>query len=104
MPGEAGEQSSYCSELGGLVGIVAFLNSLQLPSPLPSPNSSITILCDGQSSLDKTNVPLELVKAKYMYSDLISILSHLTTDSKFQFITEHVKANQDEHQGPLSVK
>ena len=47
IPGEAGEQSSYRSELGGLVGIVAFLNSLQLQSTLTSQNSSITILCDG---------------------------------------------------------
>ena len=39
-----------------------------------------------------------------MHSDLISILSHLITDNKFQFIAEHVKAHQDEHHGPLSVK
>lgn len=75
-----------------------------MPPHLESHKYAITIICDGKSALDKTNVPVELVKTKFIHSDFLSILSHLTTDSKFRFIREHVRGHQDDYQGPLIVK
>ena len=45
-----------------------------------------------------------MVKARYMHSDLISILWKLSIDSTFTLIKEHVKAHQDDLNRPLILK
>ena len=104
IPGTADDQSAYRSELGGQVGILVFLLSLKLPLLPDASRYNITTVCDGKSALDKVGVSSDLVKAKHMHSDMISILSQLSNEIKFTLNKEHVKAHQDVLNRPLSVK
>ena len=100
LPGSPSEQNAYRSELGGQVGLAAFITALELPE---ESNPSITIACDGKSALSKINQPRMKVHCKDKQADLISILSDLWSNSPFSIVKQHVYGHQDEIGRPLTI-
>ena len=64
IPGKPMDQSSYRSELGGQLGIVAALHSLKLSSDTPNKSLHITTLCDGISALNTVGKDINMIKIK----------------------------------------
>ena len=92
IPGPSHVQSAYRSELGGLLGLLLFLQAIVLP---PSPRSTITIACDGKSALKQVNIKKVSLKSKMLHIDLISAIHDIVDQSYFNFNTVHVKGHQD---------
>ena len=99
VPGPPQAQSSYRSELGGLLGIANIVSNIVLPSTV---SSSITVSCDGLAALNKVNTPTGYLKSKFTDIDLISSLHQLWTQSKICPCTQHVYGHQDTLGRPLT--
>ena len=100
IPGESNDQSSYRSELGGLLGIVGFISHLLLP---PSLSPTITIACDGLNALNNVHSDKSKLKAKYNDIDLISIINSLWNKTTFIPKRVHVYGHQDSKNRTLTI-
>ena len=92
IPGCKEDQDPYRSELGGQVGLAAFISAIVLPDGM-KPN--ITIACDGLAALNRVHMQSNIIKANMTNVDLISIISEIWDDSKFTITKQHVYGHQD---------
>ena len=99
IPGCKDDQDPYRSELGGQVGLAAFISAIDLPTGV-TPN--ITIACDGLAALNRVHIESNIIKANMTNVDLISIISEIWDDSQFTITKQHVYGHQDKLGRPLS--
>ena len=93
IPGDPLEQNAYRSELGGQLGLAAFISAIQFPIII---NPSITIACDGKAALDKVNIAKKAIHCKDKQADFLSIISDLWLNSCFTINKTHVYGHQDD--------
>ena len=93
IPGVEEDQDSYRSELGGQVGLAAFITSIILPLDA-APN--ITLACDGLAAINRVNMDSKIIKAKMKNADMLTIISALWKDSEFTITKQHVYGHQDD--------
>ena len=74
IPGSPHTQSSYRSELGGQVGLAAFISQIVLP---PSFSKNITVACDGLGALQQVNSNTFTTNSKRKDFDLIALIRAL---------------------------
>ena len=99
IPGCKDDQDPYRSELGGQVGLAAFISAIDLPTGV-TPN--ITIACDGLAALNRVHIESNIIKANMTNVDLISIISEIWDDSQFTITKQYVYGHQDKLGRPLS--
>ena len=99
LPGIKKEQNSYRAELGGQLGIAAFVEAVEVPEG----QYEMKTVCDGLSALEKVGLDKEYIRSSAKHIDLISIISELWKKSPFSPILEHVYGHQNESLQPLSM-
>ena len=102
IPGEPEDQNSYRSELGGQLGVISALISMDIDVP-SSAQTPITTYCDGISALNTVLLPSSAIKARHKHADLISITASLWSSSPFKASTKHVRGHQDNLARALTV-
>ena len=100
IPGPTNSQSPFRSELGGLIGLAAFLSQIVLP---PSFSTSLTVACDGLGALLQVDSIIKRATSKKKDFDLIAILKHIWSSSSIAPLPQHVLGHQDNSSNPLTV-
>ena len=73
IPGLQSDQNSYRSELGGKLGIAAFISSINL---LPG-EYTLRIVCDGLSALIQVGLDRQYIRCSSKHVDMISIVTEV---------------------------
>ena len=92
IPGPPQSQSSYRSELGGQLGLAAFISNIKLP---PSFSTNITVACDGLAAIRQVDSNILTASPRKRDFDLVSLIKHIWETSAIQPSTKHVKGHQD---------
>ena len=92
IPGPPQTQSSYRSELGGQLGLAAFISHIRLP---PSFSTNITVACDGLGAIQQVDPNILTSSTKKRDFDLIALIKHNWKSSAITPSTKHVKGHQD---------
>ena len=92
IPGPPQTQSSYRSELGGQLGLAAFISHIKLP---PSFSTNITVACDGLGAIRQVDSNTLTVSSNKKDFDLISLIKDSWNESSIIPTTKHVKGHQD---------
>ena len=95
IPGDPEIQSAYRSELGGQLGISAFVESLLLDLPVGT-KLPLRSACDGISALRQTGMAQERLRSSHRHIDLLSLSSCLWEASFFCIQRQHVRGHQDD--------
>ena len=98
--GEPEDQDPYRSKLGGQLCLATITAGIQLPSTTPNP--TLTIACDGLSTLKEVYKDRSILKSKQKHIDIISIINELWESSPFKMVKEHVYGRQDDLNRPLA--
>ena len=93
VPGEPNSQSSYRSELYGLLGIASILSNVMLHL---SSKPLITVACDGLAALQNVHLNKTRIKAKQTDVDLISMITSLWNKTDFSPNKVHVYGHQND--------
>ena len=96
IPGEQREQNSYRSELGGALGVAAFMECIQLPNLEAPEKYHVKYYCDGLPALQTVNTKAVYIKSSGKSVDLISMTSAIWLKSNFTVSKKHVYAHQDD--------
>ena len=99
IPGTKKDKNSYRAELGGQLGIAAFVESVDIPQGAYQLNT----ICDGLAALNKVGMDLEYVKCSAKNVDIISMITDLWNKFAFIPMPEYVYGHQDASKEPLSM-
>lgn len=104
-PGTRSAQSAFRSELCGQAAIASFFQSFCLHQTIPLLQPSIKIPVrvgiDCQPTIPRINVNPTYLKSSMKHIDVISAISALWTNSRFEPRMEYVMAHQDKYGIPL---
>jgi len=91
-PGSTEDQSSFCSELTGLYGVLCTLEALQLGEN----QVQCRIACDGKLVLDHITSGHPVLPTE-PHADLLQAVKSKVCQLGFRFNWCHVKGHQDGH-------
>ena len=96
VPGPEGQSSAYRGELGGLLGQLVIIWSIEQRAPPPAPYT-IPIACDGKSALFKSLlISRESFSSQHKCFDLISQIIVLREGIRGKLKPTHVYGHQDD--------